>query len=134
MEQQLATTLKSGGAGGERKEKVAKNQHYKLMTNTPPQYVRMQVHAVSFYLRNLFRHLSDSDVFFWRRAPKLHARQLLEQHTLAQDKKGSKARPQASRNSKECLTPTPVVKNRLQMWRASETLLSKSRSLPEPLV
>ena len=78
--------------------------------------------------------LSDLDVFFWRRDPKLHARQLLEQHTLAQDKKGSKARPQASRNSKECLTPTPVVKNRLQMWRASETPLSKSKSQPEPFV
>ena len=78
--------------------------------------------------------LSDSDVFFWRRAPKIHARQLLEQHTLAQDKRGSKARPEASSNSKECLKPTPVVKNRFQVWDASETLLSKPRSQPGPLV
>ena len=45
--------------------------------------------------------LSDLDLFFWRRDPKLHARQLLEQHTLAQDKRGSKARPEASSNSKD---------------------------------
>ena len=62
--------------------------------------------------------LSDSDVFFWRRAPKIHARQLLEQHTLAQNKRGSKARPEASSNSKECLKPTPVVKSRFQAWDA----------------
>ena len=55
---------------------------------------------------------------FWRRAPKIHARQLLEQHTLAQDKRGSKARPEASSNSKECLKPTPVVKSRFQAWDA----------------
>jgi len=77
--------------------------------------------------------LSDLDVLFWRRDPKLHARQLLEQHTLAQDKRGSEARPEASSNSKECLQPTPVVKSRYQVWDASETLLSKSRSQPEPL-
>ena len=52
-------------------------------------------------MRNLFRHLSDLDAFFCWRAPKLHARQLLEQHALAQDKRGSKARPQASSNSKD---------------------------------
>ena len=71
--------------------------------------------------------LSDSDVFFWRRAPKIHARQLLEQHTLAQDKRGSKARPEASSNSKECLEQTPVVKSRFQVWDASETFFVQSK-------
>ena len=80
------------------------------------------------------RPLSDLDSFFWRRPPKFHARPLLERHTLAQDKRGSKARPEASSNSKECLTPTAVVKGRCQTWGASQTLLSKSRSQPEPPV